>query len=338
MTTTTEELLSQARDALEPCPHCGLLHTPKLTTGQELAEEGEDDPGPWVHSDSWAVICDMSRPNGPGGCGASGGFYPSEAEAIEAWNRRAAIDAHLKQPSAPAWPCHCDERGIGQPGVTCGDCPRDYGHTVAQPSAPSGEPADLMGEARHAITALLSLIRRNAPELSGKTLGYAEAVAAKIATAQAAPAPLPVAEKLDAEAEGKRRCYESTGDPQYLHEYGAYRHAARIVREQAAPAPQAAFADPEGMPWLLTAETAMRIGNEHRVRVGTVQAIAKAVQALHDAQPAPAQAEHAPTVQPLTEAQILAVLPDAVRLPPGWRDFARAIERAHGITATTAKG
>lgn len=102
MTTTPEELLSQAREALKPCPHCGLLHTLKLTTAQELAEEGEDDPEPWMHSDSWAVICDMSRPNGPGGCGASGGFYPSEAEAIEAWNRRAAIDAHLKQPSAPS--------------------------------------------------------------------------------------------------------------------------------------------------------------------------------------------------------------------------------------------
>lgn len=24
-------------------------------------------------------------------------------------------------------PCSCDRRGIGAPGVTCGDCPRDYG-------------------------------------------------------------------------------------------------------------------------------------------------------------------------------------------------------------------
>ena len=55
------------------------------------------------------------------------------------WAVRAAIDA---LPSAPAWPCHCDERGIGKPGVTCGDCPRDYGHTVD--SAPSGEPADTL--------------------------------------------------------------------------------------------------------------------------------------------------------------------------------------------------
>jgi hypothetical protein len=35
--------------------------------------------------------------------------------------------------------------------------------------------------------------------------------------------------------------------------------------------------------------------------------------------------------KPLTEEQIKALLPDAVRLPPGWLNFARAIERAHGI-------
>lgn len=87
------DALKMAREALKPCPHCGLAHTLELTTAQELAEEGEDDPEPWMQSDSWAVICDASRPSGPGGCGASGGFYPSEAEAVEAWNRRAAIDA-----------------------------------------------------------------------------------------------------------------------------------------------------------------------------------------------------------------------------------------------------
>jgi len=34
---------------------------------------------------------------------------------------------------------------------------------------------------------------------------------------------------------------------------------------------------------------------------------------------------------PLKDEQIKALLDGAVRLPPGWRDFARAIERAHGI-------
>ena len=35
--------------------------------------------------------------------------------------------------------------------------------------------------------------------------------------------------------------------------------------------------------------------------------------------------------EPLTEGQIKALLPGAVRLPPGWLNFARAIEQAHGI-------
>jgi hypothetical protein len=38
-----------------------------------------------------------------------------------------------------------------------------------------------------------------------------------------------------------------------------------------------------------------------------------------------------PQRQPLTDDQLMSVLPGAVRLPPGWRDFARAIEKAHGI-------
>jgi hypothetical protein len=40
---------------------------------------------------------------------------------------------------------------------------------------------------------------------------------------------------------------------------------------------------------------------------------------------------HTPQRQPLTEEEVIALLPDAVRLPQGWRDFARAIEAAHGI-------
>ena len=36
----------------------------------------------------------------------------------------------------PAWRCYCDEQGLGEPGVTCGDCPRDYGHRVAAHPAP----------------------------------------------------------------------------------------------------------------------------------------------------------------------------------------------------------
>lgn len=74
---------------VKACPFCGKRDTLKLTTMQELIEEGEDDPEPWLHSDSWAVMCDASSPGGPGGCGASGGFFPSDHAAVAAWNRRA---------------------------------------------------------------------------------------------------------------------------------------------------------------------------------------------------------------------------------------------------------
>ena len=40
---------------------------------------------------------------------------------------------------------------------------------------------------------------------------------------------------------------------------------------------------------------------------------------------------HPPQRKPLTDEALMALLPGAVRLPPGWKDFARAIERAHGI-------
>ena len=38
-----------------------------------------------------------------------------------------------------------------------------------------------------------------------------------------------------------------------------------------------------------------------------------------------------PHRQPLSDGELMALLPDAVRLPQGWRNFARAIEAAHGI-------
>jgi len=71
------------------CPFCGKYTTLKLMTAQALSEEGDDDPPPWEHSESWAVLCDGSKPGGPGGCGASGGYYPTTHQAVQAWNERA---------------------------------------------------------------------------------------------------------------------------------------------------------------------------------------------------------------------------------------------------------
>lgn len=44
-----------------------------------------------------------------------------------------------------------------------------------------------------------------------------------------------------------------------------------------------------------------------------------------------ALAEQPSVLVPLTDEQIKEQLPKAVRLPPGWLDFARAIEAMHGI-------
>ena len=78
--------------ALKPCPFCGKHNTLTLTTAQELAEQDSNYDGEfWEHSDSWAVMCDAHRPGGPGGCGASGGFFGAEADAVAAWNKRAPI-------------------------------------------------------------------------------------------------------------------------------------------------------------------------------------------------------------------------------------------------------
>lgn len=91
----------KAREAFEACPFCGLVHTLKLTSAQEIAQEGEDEPEPWEHSDSYTVVCDASRPNGPGGCGAQGGFKLTPAEAVTAWNSRAALQWAASQQAAP---------------------------------------------------------------------------------------------------------------------------------------------------------------------------------------------------------------------------------------------
>ena len=156
---------------LSPCPFCGKAHTLKLTSAEELAREGDDfDDAIWPHSDSWAVMCDASRPDGPGGCGASGGFFPTEAEAVQAWNRRTALEAQAAEIArltaerdklktvmiaaaeeiAAHWDAHCDADGYGpvnlqrrlEEGI-----PSEYGYTAGAFAALRAERDGLLMDA-----------------------------------------------------------------------------------------------------------------------------------------------------------------------------------------------
>ena len=71
---------------LMSCPFCGKARTLKIVRASEVL--WDEDEGPYPHSESYAVACDASRPDGPGGCGATGGYFMAEAEAVAAWNRR----------------------------------------------------------------------------------------------------------------------------------------------------------------------------------------------------------------------------------------------------------
>ena len=87
-----------------PCPFCGKQHTLQVISGQELMGEDQEF---WQHSESFGVVCDASTPDGKGGCGAMGGFKPTEDEAIEAWNTRTAL---AQQGEPVAWAIY-DKRG-----------------------------------------------------------------------------------------------------------------------------------------------------------------------------------------------------------------------------------
>lgn len=58
--------------------------------------------------------------------------------------------------AVPEWQCACDEQGRGEPGVTCGDCPRDYGH-CATPSPTSVEQPKPVARVREALDTVMAL-------------------------------------------------------------------------------------------------------------------------------------------------------------------------------------
>lgn len=80
--------MRQPKIKLQPCPHCGSAKAPMFWCSSEaLPEDCEcEDAG---NGESFAAVCDASKPNGRGGCGASSGFKPTVHEAAAAWNLRA---------------------------------------------------------------------------------------------------------------------------------------------------------------------------------------------------------------------------------------------------------
>lgn len=71
------------KNELKPCPFCGNTNIHK-TNCREL-----EDCAHFEVCDTdilyFAYVCSVNH----GGCGATTGYYETEEEAIEAWNRRA---------------------------------------------------------------------------------------------------------------------------------------------------------------------------------------------------------------------------------------------------------
>ena len=84
------------KEQFAKCPFCGKSDTLTIGKASDAFSEPDEcgDPSPYMHTETYAVVCDASKPDGPGGCGASGGYKLTEDEAIAAWNRRAALAQH----------------------------------------------------------------------------------------------------------------------------------------------------------------------------------------------------------------------------------------------------
>ncbi len=72
---------------IKPCPFCGNSKAPRICDENELATCDRKSDSPY-----YAVVCAIDEPentpNWETGCGASGGFAPSQQEAILLWNIR----------------------------------------------------------------------------------------------------------------------------------------------------------------------------------------------------------------------------------------------------------
>ena len=105
---------------IEKCPFCGK-EVAEISNCQELegCRHFERCPAtePYV-----CVVCNMFE----GGCGASSGYYDSEAKAIAAWNRRAepennplTLDELRQMEGEPVWCEYINFRGERRGGKWC---------------------------------------------------------------------------------------------------------------------------------------------------------------------------------------------------------------------------
>ena len=120
-------------EELKRCPHCGKTDTLEFTDCIEA--EGCQNYECFHMEPYVCVVCNVNK----GGCGASGGYAPSEEEAVEKWNRRAqsseptkpvplTLDELRKMDGEPVW---IEQNGVFYPsGYGIVDCWPDGRITV----------------------------------------------------------------------------------------------------------------------------------------------------------------------------------------------------------------
>ena len=107
-----------------------------------IAEAEKVEPVAWCFIDSAGEYYDVSRTehsNGMTPLFLAEGTQPAD---FDTWTKNPYTQVLMKSieedymPKAPAQPapkqeqCWCDATGIGEPGVSCGDCPKDYAAPV----------------------------------------------------------------------------------------------------------------------------------------------------------------------------------------------------------------